>query len=427
MTQIQLLSAPEVGSEDRNVYVDWARALSVCVVVVFHTRLYTVARTAGELQVAMWDPPHFLWIVSWPLMAIPMFFIAGGYGHSVNMVKASRLGTGYGYFLANRARKMLGPTTVFIGICAIAASVVAIVTNDVAEIADLSRAGMNLLWFITVYLAVTMVAPVMVSLHDRFGVLVLAVLAAGAAGIDALSAGMGSLDLRNLNMIPVWLFAHQLGIAYHRGWFRSWSWLRLATTAAVSCLGIAFLVFVLGYPAVSVGVGSQPIANVQPPTFAMVFLGCAQVCALAAFEKAAPRWATASKAHAPVSTINALLMTIYLWHVPCIIAVNGLMWLTGLVSVVPAFVLHLVVMLVSLGVIALLVPLIARLDLALIPPLGERQSASLAVAATIVATAGVAVVWQTGLVVHPSEPWSTAGVIAVAAGWLLMRRAARSR
>lgn len=425
MSRPVLSPAPRIGTEDRNVYVDWARAASVCVVVAFHSRLYTLARVDGQLNLSMWDPPTYLWAISWPLMAIPMFFIAGGYGHSVNMVKAERLGTGYGYFLAARGRRLAGPTAAFVGVCTVVASILALVLG-VDQVADLARSGMSLLWFITVYLGVTAVAPLMVRLHDRHAVLTLVTLAVASAVVDAAVLATGQPWLRNLNLGPVWLFAHQLGIAYHRGWFRSWRARHLVVVGTASGLAIVVLVFGLGYPAVSVGIGSIPIANVLPPTFAMVPLAIAQACALAAFEKAAPRWATSQRARRPVVTINALLMTIYLWHVPCIVVVNGIAWLSGLADLMSDGPRHLLVSVLSILLVAVVVPVMGRLDAAMVPPLGERQSTGLAVLATVVALMGVGGVWLHGVVVNPAQPWSTLSVALVAAGWLLMRRAARA-
>jgi hypothetical protein len=266
----------------------------------------------------------------------------------------------------------------------------------------------------------------MVRLHERHGVLTLASLALAAALVDLVAVTTAQPWLRNLNLGPVWLFAHQLGIAYHRGGFRSWRAWRLVAVGAVSVLTIVALVSGLGYPAVSVGIGSIPIANVLPPTFAMVPLAVAQACALAAFEKASPRWATWQRARRPVVTINALLMTIYLWHVPCIVVVNGVAWLSGLADLLPDGPRHLLVSVLSILLVALVVPVMGRLDAAMVPPLGDRQSTGLAVTATVTSLLGVGVVWRSGVVVNPAEPWSTLGVVLVAGGWWLMRHAART-
>lgn len=426
MTETARDLAPRIGSEDRNPYIDWVRAGSVCVVVIFHTRLFAVTQTDGRLLLEMWAPPSYLWILTWLLMVIPVFFISGGYGHSVNMVKAARLHTGYGQFLANRARKLAGPTATFVGFWAVLASLLAAVIGT-ETVADLTRSGMALLWFIMVYLGVTMMAPAMVWAHVRFGGWVFAVLILLAVGVDMVSFVTGMVDLRYLNFGPVWLFAHQLGIAYHRGWFRTWRvrWLVVAILAMV--IGVIGLITVAGYPPVGVGLGDVPIGNVQPPTSAMILVAVAQVSALALFERAAPRWAGAPRTRKPVATVNALLMTIYLWHVPCIVVINAILWMTGVAPMLPDFVLRLSTTLLSLGLVAAVVPAIARVDLALVPAMGTHPSTVKAVVATVGLIAGVAVVWATGVVVSVDTPWSTLGVALVAAGWFTMRWATRSR
>ncbi len=418
-------TTPRVGSETRNVYIDWARAASVCVVVLFHSRLFTLTRVDGSLQLTMWDPNRLLWIVSWPLMAIPVFFVAGGYGHSVNMVKARRCGTGYGYFLAARGRRLLGPTTVFVGITAVVATVLAAWTSP-QQMAALSASGMSLLWFITAYLGITLVAPFMVGLQDRHPVAVLSMLVVLAICIDALSRATGSQQLALLNLGPVWLFAHQLGIAYHHGWFRTWRRSTLLAVGALSACLILILIFFFHYPPVSVGVGSIPIANVLPPTFAMVPLALAQTCGLAWFEKADPPWATSARALGPVTAINALLMTIYLWHVPCVIAANAIVWMSGVADVLSSDAAHLIICVLSVGLVALVTPLIGRVDSLMVSPLGPVQSTGWAIAAVVVALAAVAIVWQCGVVVSPQEPWSSLGVVGVGAAWWMMRRAANA-
>lgn len=419
---IVLPSSPRIGSEERNAYIDWVRAASVCVVVLFHSRLYTLSRIDGQLQLTMWDPPVAWWVISWPLMVIPVFFTAGGYGHSVAITRAIRRGTGYGSFLATRGGRLLGPTVVFIGFWALVASIAALFYQP-TQVAALTASGMSLLWFITTYWGVTAVAPFMVRLHQWRPTVVFAVLVMLAIGGDAAARAAGNPDIGLVNLAPVWLFAHQLGIAYHQGWFRTWSVPRLVAVALISCGVIVGLVTGLGYPPVAVGIGSIPIANVLPPTFAMIPLAVAQTCALAVFEKSRPRWAVSPRAYRPVTVINALLMTIYLWHVPCIIAVNALVWLTGAADAMPPTLDHLVITVVAVAVVAAVAPLIGRLDAAMVPQPRGRTRLPWAVAAMGVSVVSLALVWRTGVVVNPAAPLSSAGVIGVGLGWILMRHA----
>lgn len=107
-----------------------------------------------------------------------------------------------------------------------------------------------------------------------------------AVAVDAAAFSVGSNEVRYLNLLTVWPLCHQLGIAYHRGWFRqgpAWvPWLVLAGSAAT----IPVLIFGFGYPGSSIGLGDIPIANVLPPTVAMIVLGCGQTALLGLLQRA---------------------------------------------------------------------------------------------------------------------------------------------
>lgn len=422
---LHVQASPRIGSVNRNSFVDWARAVSVCVVVVFHTRLFAVVLVDGNLELTMWDPAPVWWLISWPLMAIPVFFVAGGYGHAVSLTKGARNDIGYGAFLVARGRRLLGPTTVFVCITSALASGASLL-GDPIQIGAVTASGMSLLWFITTYLGITVVAPAMVTMHRRLPVATLAALAGAAVVIDAAAHSTGIGELRLLNLAPVWLFAHQLGIAYHGGWFRTWSRRNLTIIMTTCGVLIAVLVGVFGYPPVSVGIGSIPIANVLPPTFAMVPLAVAQTCLLALFEQSAPAWAQSRRGRSLVDAVNALLMTIYLWHVPCIIAANAVWWLSGVGRLCPPLVDHVAISALSIGLVAVASPLVGRLDAAMVPRLGANQSTAWAVAAMLTAVASVALVWRCGVVVNLTQMWSSLGVLGVVSSWVMMRHAARA-
>ena len=108
---------------------------------------------------------------------------------------------------------------------------------------------------------------------------------------------------------------------------------------------------------------------------------------------------------------NALAVTTYLWHIPCITIAGGLLF--GLSRLAPgltgAALSQAAVVLVTWLLIVALIPLIGRLEYALIPPL-VRTPGREAVGAYLLLTAGTALVWLHGTVIHPSEPWSSAGL-----------------
>lgn len=411
------------GREPRNLTVDFARAAAIFIVVFFHTLVLQVRLVDGRPTLLPWSPGPIWWAASWLFLCIPMFFIAGGYSHAVIVDAMHRRGTGYGHFLASRGHRLIGPLTFFVTVSALVSTGFAW-TGHLSAAVDISRQVMQLLWFISVYLLIVFAAPALVWLHDRYGVLVMLALGFLAAVVDQWSFAVHDYQLRDLNLLLVWPLAHQLGVAYHRGWFRRGPVWVPAVAAAVGVLAIVGLVFLGGYPASAVGFGDLPIANVQPPTVAMVALAAIQASGLAFAERFAPP--ISEKLARPISIANALMMTTYLWHIPCIALGAGTLVL--LATIAPGltwFWLHpLVVSSLSILIATQVVPLIGRVEMSLIPPLGPRQNLPAAATAFFILIAGTATVWRTGTVIHPASPWSTVGVLATWAGAGLLAWAA---
>ncbi len=412
----------------RNHVIDAARAASIVVVVAFHGLLYQIQLVDGRPVVVPWAAPATFYPFTWVLMVIPLFFVAGGFAHGLLVDRMRREGTAYGSFLANRGRRLVGPVVSFVTVCALIASAAAW-AGWLDAASELSRQIAQLLWFITVYLFIVALAPWAVALHDRFGAWVLVAPVAAALAVDAWSFASGDVGVRNLNMVLVWPVVHQFGIAYHRGWWRDGpAWRAWASVAAGVGL-IAGLVFGLGYPPTSVGFADLPFANVQPPTTAMVALALAQCGVLGLVERSGVLARVSPRVEGVLGVVNALTVTVYLWHIPVIFVAGGL--LLGVAWAWPAAasvaLSQASVVVLSLMLVAVVAPGIGRLDLALIPPLGERQDARVAVAAYAVLFVGTLLVWQAGMAVHPARPVSTAGVLAIWVGAALMAYASNAR
>lgn len=413
----------------RNHVIDLARASSIVMVVVFHGLLYKIGFEGGHPTMTPWAPPHFpWWLISWFLMCIPVFFVAGGFAHALIVDRTRRQHTGFGHYLANRGRRLVGPLLSFVTVWAVVASIAAW-TGWFEPAVTLSRQFMQLLWFLAVYLVIVGIAPAMVSAHDRWGWRVPVVLAALAALVDAWSFSVDDYEIRNLNMLLVWPLVHQLGIAYERGWFRrgpGWTpW--AALVAGVG--GVATLVFAFGYPGSSIGLADIPIANVQPPTLAMAFLALAQCGVLGLVERSGVLTTVSPRFEKALATINALMMSVYLWHIPCIILAAAVGLIVGILvpPLAPLLLSQLMISAMTLALCALIVPLIAQVDLRLIPPLGAHQKLGRAVVAYLILTSGATLTWLNGTVLHPRSPWSTAGVLLIWLGSWLMAKAADGR
>lgn len=409
----------------RNHVIDLARACSVLVVVVYHTLVYRVTMIDGRPHLEAWAAPSWLYPLTWVLMIMPLFFVAGGFAHTLTLNRLrAQGGAPIGHWLAGRGRRLVGPLMVFVTFCAVLFTVVTRAGWPAA--AEVSRLLMQLLWFITVYLIVVAIAPAMVRLHDQFGAAVMVALALAAAGVDTWSLAVGNDQLRNLNMLLVWPLVHQFGIAYQRGWWRRGpAWAAWASIAA-GITGVVVLIFVFGYPSTAVGFADLPIANLQPPTVAMAFLALAQCGVLGLIERSGVLTHLSERVQRVIGVLNVVAMSVYLWHIPCLVASGTVLLLVTLA--VPG----LAVVLLSPAVLApatvatvfAVIPLLGRLELWAIPPMGEFQHSVFAVITYVLLAAGTFLVWQNGTVVDLAHPLSSLGVVAIWVGWWTMRHAA---
>ena len=316
----------------RNHTIDVARALSVLVVVIFHGFIYKASmKPDGTLEAGLWTPPTWVWGLSWVLMSMPLFFACGGFSNALIVEKMRRRGTGFSHYLASRGRRLTGGLALFVTFFAVIASAAAWLGHGLLA-AELSRSLMFLLWFISVYLVIVLVAPFSVTLHDRFGAWVIVAMLIGIVVVDRAWLGFGRNDIGQINMFLVWPLCHQLGIGYQRGWFREGP-RRFAWGVLVgSALAIVVLIFFFGYPASAVGFANAPIANHLPPTLAMALLGAAQVAGMGLVERSGAFASLPARTEAALARLSALMMTVYLWHVPAMLVGGaGLILLARLV------------------------------------------------------------------------------------------------
>ncbi|GAB3713781.1 acyltransferase family protein [Mariniluteicoccus flavus] len=419
------------GGRERNVVIDAARVLSVAVVVVFHMALFRAGfGPDGALRASVAEPGVPGAVLSWFVQVMPLFFVTGGYAHAVVVDRGRERGEAYAHYLAARARRFIGPLTSFVAILGLLATAVAWAGWPKPAV-FVSSSLTKVLWFLTVYLFIVTVAPLMVWLQDRAGAATLAGLLAGAAVVDAASFALAAtdaragLDLRHLNLVFVWLFCHQLEVVYHRGWWRTWSPVTCMLTTIAAIGAIVVLVGPGDYPYPAVGFGDRTVSNLLPPTAAMALLCLAQVGVLALVDRR--RWPglRTPRATRVLATLNALLMTIYLWHVPAVSIGMGV-WLL-VVRALPqldSWWLSAVVQLaIGLPLLALWVPRVARIELRLIPPLGPRPSLADGLGAVALLLVGTGLVWRNGLAVHAASPYAALGVAVITIGSLLLRRA----
>lgn len=395
------------------------------IVVVFHSLLWQVLLVDGQVRVVPWAPGPVFWAISWVATIIPVFFVAAGYANAVVVDTWRRSGTSYGAFLTLRGSRLLGPLSLFM-IAFTVAGTGAAWAGWLPQSAALSRQFAQLLWFAVVYQLLLATAPLAVWLHDRAGAWLMAALLAGVVVVDAAVRLTGQVSLQWVNLAFAWPLAHQWGVAYHRGWFRSWPVRRSLGVLAASVALIVALVFGLHYPPAAVAWADVLVANLQPPTLAIVALGLAQACVLGLLEQAGVAGHLRQRTDDLVRLANALLLTVYLWHIPVIVvsaaALLGLALL--LPAAAPVLMNPLLLLVVVLALVAVIAPLVARLEVRLIPRPGPGDPRpGWAEAAFALFTLGTWAVWQCGAVLHPGDPPAAASVVAFLTGAVLLRAA----
>jgi hypothetical protein len=170
------------------------------------------------------------------------------------------------------------------------------------------------LWFLAVYLLAVVATPYALRLHERHGWRVPVVLALGAVVTDVARFSTGFDALGYVNVVFVWLAVHQLGFFYAEGRLRG------AGLLAAGGFGAAALLVAYGpYPGSMIGLPGAEVSNMAPPTLAMLAVGVGQIGLAVLLRPALMRLPLARL----LDWAGPRVMTVYLWHMPALFAVTG--------------------------------------------------------------------------------------------------------
>ena len=414
----------------RNLAVDFYRVSGVVLIVLGHWLAGSVTYHDGYFgrQNPLVDQPWTQWL-TWPFQAVPTFFLVAGYAGAVSWThRRDTDGVSRQTWLRHRLARVLGPTTVYVGL--VSAVVVVVGLRHVAG-STLEYAGWAVamhLWFLAVYLVVVSLTPAALAAQRRWGLLVPAVLAVGVVVVDAVGLGGHLPHLRVLNYLLCWGALYQLGIAWHEGALAGRKPVLLAVGSAVA---LALLILLGPYPVSMIGVPGQTVQNSDPPSTAMLAFACAQAGLVVALAPALNRALRAGFVQRMLTRANGNVMALYLWHmIPVVIVAivgypAGLLpqpiegtaewWLARLEWVVIlSLVTAVEIVLLSWGRGFFAAPL-AMLG----TPLTERWAEPVMLAGTAMAAYGLAFIAAEGFAPSGHFPWLTglifaAGVLLVA-------------
>jgi fucose 4-O-acetylase-like acetyltransferase len=393
---------------DRDLSIDFARALCLPVVVLLHALQMGIGGDPLRAFNALDGFEPLAW-ATWPLMIMPVFFICGGFAAITQWRRLRGHGETVAHYVRLRVIRLARPVVSVTAAVGIVLAIMLAAGVDHEFVRTFAVRLAEPLWFIPVYIACTALVPVMSTVHRHAPWAGYLGLAGAVVLVDAGTRVFG-LPIGPLNWLFVWLFAQQLGFGLRDGWFARRSRATLWAMAAGSYGVIAVLVIVFGY-------SHDMLDNLNPPTLCILALALGQACLFALAQPAIRRAMRQRALLGGVYVFGVYGMVIYLWHTFAMAVVVGVQMVVGLpfpAVLSPAWwatrPLWVAAIAAVVAVSCLVVP---RLEAHWPDPVERRTPLVAVIAWMVVAIAGVGVILTQGYV-----PWQV-GVT----GWVLVTSA----
>ena len=314
----------------RDLVVDLARVFCVLAVVMMHSLMVGLHRDGDSIgQINPLQTKEWFALATWVGQIMPLFFVVGGFAGAVSWRSAMRRGTSPAEFLRARLVRLLRPALPLLVFLTVVLWVLVAAGVD-RELVDVVSAGVGMpLWFLAAYISCQAFLPIVHRAHASRPALAIGALVALSALVDAARILSGVQEIGLINLVFVWLAVQQLGFFYADGWFARRAHWQLAAGAAASYGILAALTYGLDiYPV-------DMLTNLNPATVPLILLGVAQVCILHLLYPALRAAMTLKPVLLATFFVGSRAMTIYLWHLPIIVALSGALFLSGWVDSVP--------------------------------------------------------------------------------------------
>jgi peptidoglycan/LPS O-acetylase OafA/YrhL len=360
-------SAQRRGAErERDPAIDLVRFVCLALVVVSHCMMVspvlhpdgtvTSENTLGDQR---WFEP-----VIWIFMVMPLFFVTGGTTglQSWRRLKASG-GNGFEFAQA-RLLRLVRPAAallavMFLGLWA------ARLTGVDPQVLQLIATGAGMpLWFLAAYLAAQLNIPLLARYHARAPWLTMGVLVALVVAVDCLRGALPMLAYANL--VFLWCAVQQVGFLMVDGH------LTRLTRSHLAGLIVAANLLLGAVTGLGLYTGNM-LVNLNPPNLCLFLLGVSQAAALQLVRPWLAWTWQFGWVRAMVMVSGRHAMTVYLWHLPLLAGMSGLLLLTDFPKPAAGTAEWWWARpLVLLGVLILLLPVVAAFG-----RLEERPAASL--------------------------------------------------
>ncbi|SMQ60959.1 Peptidoglycan/LPS O-acetylase OafA/YrhL, contains acyltransferase and SGNH-hydrolase domains [Plantibacter sp. VKM Ac-1784] len=303
------------GERDRGI--DLVRACCIVGVVVLHAMMVGVTVTSvGPVFENASDGTAWIAPLSWVLQVMPLFFVIGGFAGLLAYRRHRSHGAPASAFVAARLHRLLLPAVVSIG-CVGAALAMLTVVGVPADLVAMAgfRFGQPL-WFLGVFLLCQALLPALAAAHERAPLRSNATLAIAAVLVDVLRAATGVDALGFINLVLVWTALQQLGFFLADGSIGALS-RRVRAAAGVGAVVVLVLTWWTGV------YSSDLIANINPPTAALLLVGVAHTALLSLVRERLTRLSARRRVAFVTDFVTRRAMTIYLWHMPVLLAMAG--------------------------------------------------------------------------------------------------------
>lgn len=396
-----------IDLDRRDLTLDLARVFCVLLVVVVHLLFVGVGPDASggmTINRPLEELPGF-WAATWVGQIMPLFFVVGGFATATSLRSHRRRTAEAGgtsaaadrAFAHARIERLARPALPLFLFLAVALGAATALRIDAGLLDAVATGVGSPLWFLCAYLICQLAAPLLLTLHERAPVATLLVLLVAVVAVDVARFTIpdapvdqaGASVVGYLNLLFVWPLVQQLGFWYADGWF--------ARRAGWQLLLIALACWALLVPLTAWGGYSlDMLSNLNPPTLTLVALGLGQAALLQLLKPPLTALMRTRAMRGIVFVIGSRLMTVYLWHLPLILALAGLGLAVPLIATVPGsgawWATRPIAYLVVLGLLFLLSLGLARFE----RPLPVARAASLGVlaiaaVATIVPTAAITI------------------------------------
>jgi hypothetical protein len=318
------LVAATPASRDRTV--DLLRAMSIGVVVGWHWAFAVTHVRAGALVMPNpIDRVPLGWLATWLLQVMPLFFLVGGFA---NLASWDQLEGRAAPFLRRRLGRLLRPTVVFVVVWAVAEAVLLVTVPAYPGVLAYGRVVFVPLWFLAAYLWVVLLTPVTAAAHRRAAVPAVVLLGGGVVAVDVARFAVGWEFAGLVNTALVWVFVHQLGYLWRDGMLEPWP--RRWGVATAGLLGLVVVAALPVYPRSMVATVGDELSHIYPTTVGIAALATFQLGVVLLLRPVLASWAQRRPVWTATVAANAVIMTVFLWHMTALLLVFALLSAAGL-------------------------------------------------------------------------------------------------